>query len=324
MHAAAHPNISLRQLRYVCEVARLGTVLGASKSLLISQSSILAAIDLAEAEMGSRIFERFPAKGVRVTPAGTRFINAAVAMLAAESEFGRAIGDISGRVPKILRIGCFEPFGALFMPDLLRRYVGAFGDVEIDLREGNQRQLWNWLAEGEIEMAALYDYEPASAFSITPICRVPPHAVLHVDDPLARLDAVEIKDLARHPMVLLDLPETAPRLLALFNNLAETPRIGFRTRSYETVLSAVASGFGMSVLNMKPINPNKANDAFVVRRPILDDLRAPTLIIADVYGTEKPFFLRGFIDLCKAFFRELGPSGFAVSTPEREPYLLID
>ncbi|TIU31454.1 MAG: LysR family transcriptional regulator, partial [Mesorhizobium sp.] len=111
-------NLTIRQLRYVCEVARLGSVLAASRSLYISQSSILAAITLAEAGMGARIFDRRPARGVSITPAGQRFVAAARIMLAAETEFNRSIGDLNGRVPKVLRIGCFEPFGALFMPEM--------------------------------------------------------------------------------------------------------------------------------------------------------------------------------------------------------------
>ncbi|CDN57637.1 Transcriptional regulator, LysR family (plasmid) [Neorhizobium galegae bv. officinalis bv. officinalis str. HAMBI 1141] len=323
MNSGPYLNLSLRQLRYICEVARLGTVLGASKSLRIAQSSILAAIDLAEAEIGSRIFERFPAKGIRVTPAGMRFINAARVMLSSEIEFARAIGGISERVPDVLRIGCFEPFGALFMPDLLQQYVDQIGKAEIDLREGNQRQLRDWLAAGEIEMAVLYEGDLFSSYSLTPICFIPPHAAIHVDDPLARRDAVTLKDLAQYPLVLLDLPETAPHILALFNILAEVPKIGFRTRSYETVLSAISSGFGMSLLNMRPLNQLKTDGPNIVRKPLLDDLPAAKLIIADLYGPEKPYFLQAFIDLCRTFFHELGPSRFAVSTSEREPYLLI-
>ena len=113
-------NLTLRQLRYVCEVARLQNVLAASKALMISTSSILAAIDAAEAEAGTRIFNRFPAKGIRITPAGARFVGAAMRLLAAETEFSRATGDISERFPKPLRIGCFEPFGTLLLPNLLR------------------------------------------------------------------------------------------------------------------------------------------------------------------------------------------------------------
>ena len=288
-------NLTLRQLRYVCEVARLGTVLAASKSLLISQSSILAAISAAEAEIGARIFERYPAKGVRITEVGLSFVSAARTLLAADVEFTRRIDGIGDRVPPVLRVGCFEPLGSLFMPNMMRLYTDRCGNVEIDLFEGNQVQLREWLMAGQIDLAVLYDVNLFSSFSITRICHVPPHAVLHSSDALAKQDAVTVADLAAHKFVLLDLPETAPPLLASFDILAEKPAISFRTRSYETVLSAVAAGFGSSILHLRPISKAQINTRRIVRRPIVDKLPRQTLVIADIFGPSKPFFARTFI-----------------------------
>lgn len=317
-------NLTVRQLRYVCEVARLGSVQAASKALHISQSSILAAIALAEGEMGARIFERRPARGVLVTPAGERYVSAARVMLSAATEFNRAIGDLTDRVPKVLRIGCFEPFGALFMPEMLRKYVDSVGDVEIDLLEGDQVQLQAWLAEGLIDLAILYDIGPIHTTSITRICKVPAHAVLHVDDPLARKDAVWLSELSTRPFILLDMPQTATYLLTLFDILAKRPEVRFHTRSYETVRSAVASGFGMSILNMRPIGRATADGQAIARRPILDELPPPTVVIIDMYGSAKPLFVRLFIEIFKRFFEEVGPAGFSVTIPERQSQLLVN
>ena len=60
-------NLTIRHLRYIQHVAQSGSVQAASRLLSISQSSILAAIDLAEGEIGARIFDRRPARGVTVT-----------------------------------------------------------------------------------------------------------------------------------------------------------------------------------------------------------------------------------------------------------------
>lgn len=307
-------NLTLRQLKYICEVARLRNVLAASKTLTISTSSILAAIEAAEAETGTRIFNRFPAKGVQITPAGARFVVAANRLLAAEIEFSRTTGDISSKIPSPLRIGCFEPFGTLLLPGLLRRLAQGPTGPEIVLKEGDQNELRNWLISGEIELAVLYDSETMSPFSPTPICHIPPHVALHVDDPLARAEAVNIADIARQPFVLLDHPETAPQLLAIFKILAEMPKISFRARSYGAALAAVAEGFGASIFNLKPLTFVDTYRNSIVRKPIADDLPASTLVVADLYGSEKPYFLQLFIDTFRDFMREIGPSGFSVTT----------
>jgi DNA-binding transcriptional LysR family regulator len=315
-------NITIRQLRYLCEVARLGSVQAASRAMHISQSSILAAITLAEDEMGARIFERRPARGVQITPAGERFVSAARTMLSAANEFDRSIGDLTERVPKVLKIGCFEPFGALFMPAMLREYVNHVGDVEIDLLEGDQVQLQAWLSDGLIDLAVLYDIGAIPNGTITRICKVPAHAVVHADDPLADREAVWLSDLATRPFILLDMPQTATYLLTLFDILAKRPDVRFHTRSYETVRSAVASGFGMSILNMRPIGRATADGPTIVRLPILDELPPPSVSILDPYGNAKPLFVRLFIDICKRFFRDVGASAFSVTTEAKQPTLL--
>ena len=277
----------------------------------------------AACDMGARIFERRPARGVQITPAGERFVSAARVMLSAATEFNRSIGDLSNRVPQVLRIGCFEPFGAIFMPEMLRCYVDQVGDVEIDLLEGNQIQLQTWLAEGLIDLAILYDIGAIHTGSITRICKVPAHAVLHADDPLAEREAVSLADVATRPFILLDMPETATYLLTLFDILARRPEVRFHTRSYETVRSAVASGFGMSILNMRPVGSATSDGPAIVRRPILDDLPPPSLIILDLYGSAKPLFVRLFIEILRNFFRRIGPLGFSVAVPSKQRSLLF-
>ena len=63
-------NFTLKQLRYVEATGRLGSIARAATDLNISQSSIAAAIDALEMQIGYDLFIRTPAKGVRITPEG--------------------------------------------------------------------------------------------------------------------------------------------------------------------------------------------------------------------------------------------------------------
>lgn len=316
--------LTVRQLRYVNEVARFGSVQAASRSLRISQSSVLAAITIAEAEIGARLFDRKPARGMMLTPAGERYINASRYLLEAEKEFDRAIGTLSSRVPPVIRIGCFEPLSAIFMPEMLRLYLDEIGEqTQIVMQEGDHTEVCTWLADGLVDLAILYDTGPEVTGSVTRICKVPTHALINAQDDLAKKEALWLADLATRPMVLLDVPQTTTYMLALFDVLAQRPVVNFYTRSYETVRSAVGSGFGVSMLNMRPICPAIADGPGILRLPILDDLPVPSLLVADMYGSMKPMFLRVFIESCSHFFRQLGPARFAVTTPEREQDLIL-
>ncbi len=315
--------LSMRQLRYVCEVARQGSIQAACEVLHISQSSVLAAIELAEVQLEAAIFERRPSRGVKITPAGERFVVAARVLLEAEAEFERELGGISTGTPPIMRVGCFEPFGSLFLAELLKQFGADAGAGSIVLFEGDQLQLHKWLLNGEVDLVVTYDIGPNFGNEgFTRICRIPPHVILPASSPLASRATLSIAELSQQPFVLLDLPQTSTYLLTLFDVLAKRPHIALRTRSYETVRTAVAAGLGFSILNMRPTGQAMPDSSSVVRRPLADNLAAPCLIVADVYGARKPVFLRRFIAAMRQYFVDLGAERFSVTTPARRRTLL--
>lgn len=309
-------SISLRQVRYICTVADRGSIQGACRELHISASSVLAAIESAETSLGSRMFDRRRSTGIAVTPDGERFVEAGRHLLAAESDFQRQIGALRSETRSI-RIGCFEPFGALFMTEGLTRFIQAVGPVEISLFEGDQTQLADWLDRGIVDLVISYDIGPRFNAHITPICSVPAHVLMPCDHPLAGSVSLTIPAIEPYSVVLLDLPLTVSYLLSLYDLHGIKPTVGFRTRSYDTVRSAVADGFGLAILNMRPISGNNADSPRLLRVPLGDGLPAPTLQIADLYGSAKPCNVQRLVDIFVALFRDGDPARFAVATPER-------
>ena len=78
---------TLKQLSYICAVRDQGSFAKAAQGMNISQSSVLAAVDATEKDLGFQIFSRQKGRGVIVTAAGERFIAAARRLLGAESDF---------------------------------------------------------------------------------------------------------------------------------------------------------------------------------------------------------------------------------------------
>jgi DNA-binding transcriptional LysR family regulator len=184
-----------------------------------------------------------------------------------------------------------------------------------------QTQLLDWLGRGVVDIIVTDDLGPSFGESVSRICKAPTHALVSREDPLAQRDSISLLDLVERPLVLLDPPQTSTYLLTLFDLVGVKPRVGFRTRSYETVRSAVASGFGAAVLNMKPIGRSNPDSPVLARVPLSDDLPAPTLLNADLYGAMKPRGVRRLIDIFVSLFRNLDPHDFAVVTLARKHIL---
>lgn len=304
--------ITLRQVEYVVHVAKLGSISAACTELRISQSSILAAIDIAEQAAGIRVFERRKGHGVVVTPAGQKFLVSARRFLSASVDFNASLDELAHSGQHAIRVGCFSPLGALLIPPVVKRMAAEFGETEFILYEGDQVELRNWLIAGMLDVVVTYDIGEEYGSGITPICRIPAHALVRFDDDLAKQKTVTMDQLSQRPLVLLDLPETRTYLMALFDFVAKRPKIGLRTRSYETIRSAVSNGLGVSVLNIRP-NSEASPDGPELRRiPISDSLRQPKLVVVDPYGDNKPAYVKGFIRNLHQYILELGPTNFAV------------
>ena len=304
--------LSLRQITYVHEVARLGSISAACASLRMSASPILAAIKVAEEEVGTAIFVRRAAHGVDLTPAGKEFLVSVRRFLSAATDFKRSVTKVSSGHTRSIRIGCFAPLGGMLLPPVLRRYVDANGECEIVMREGEQPELRQWLAAGELDLVVAYDVGDRLGIADTPICKMPAHVLVHVDDPLADMVTVSLREIAQRPFILLDLPETRTRLLTLFDSVGERPKIALRTRSYECIRAAVANGLGVSIANMRPLAEASPDGPYLRRIPISDSLTHPTLTVSDPYGSQKPAYVKAFIQTLYQFILDAGPRNVAV------------
>jgi DNA-binding transcriptional LysR family regulator len=307
--------LTLRQIEYVVQVAKHGSMSAACAELRISQSSVLAAVDMAEQSAGIRIFDRRKGHGVAVTPAGQKFLVSARRFLSAGADFFVSLDELANSSAHTLRVGCFSPLGALLIPPVLKRMTAEAGESEVILYEGDQVELRNWLAAGMLDLVVTYDIGEEYGSGITPICKVPAHALVRYDDNLADQESVSMEQLSQRPLVLLDLPETRTYLMALFDFVARRPRLGLRTRSYETIRAAVTNGLGISVLNIRPSREASPDGPDLRRVPISDPLRQPTLLVADPYGDDKPAYVKGFIRNLYRYIFELGPANFAVFRP---------
>ncbi|SFH63558.1 DNA-binding transcriptional regulator, LysR family [Albimonas pacifica] len=298
---------TIKQLHYICAVADSGSIMGASDALRIAQSSITAAIEAVEHDLGARVFDRRRGRGARLTPQGERFMQAARRLLSAERRYQQELSALADQHSE-LRIGCFEPFASLFVVEVLSRLRAKLPNLKVSLVEGDQPRLKRFLERGELDLLLAYDLGPDFEAGVTEITPSPPHALVSAAGPFAARDSVSIAELAAHPFVLLSQPLTVTYLLTLLGASGLPPVIGFRSRSYDSVLRAVAAGFGNSVLNLRPPKPLDVETG-CLRLPLTDDLPAPMLIAVDNYGDQKPRVVRAFMDELHAYLTPPGATG---------------
>lgn len=276
---------TLRQLEYFVAAGESGSIVAASQKLNVSSPSISAAISQLEAELGVSLFLRQHAQGLRLTEAGSTLATQARTVLGEATELTRLAGAVSGTVQGPLRVGCLVTFAQIVLPSLRRSFEARFPDVRMRQVELTQSDIFAGLRRGEIDLALSYDMTVPADLEFHPIRDLSPFVLLSPDHPLAGRDSLTVRDLAPHPMVLLDLPMSADYFLAFFTRADLRPMISERTRDMAVMRSLVANGFGYSIANFRPRSTSAPDGKPLSFVPLTGDVAPMAMGVVGLPGT---------------------------------------
>jgi DNA-binding transcriptional LysR family regulator len=266
-------DVNLRALRYFVVTAETGTISEAARKLNISQPSVSAAIQQLEDLHAVQLFIRVPTKGIRLTPDGLRFLERARLLLAQSDEFQHEVSAISQSLGGEITIGSFLNLTPAITAELVGAFHVKYPAIKVNIKDMDQYDILRELDSGQIELAITFDLALQSGFSSFVVATLPPRAVLPPEDPLSADARVSIHDLARKPFVLMDLPHSRDYFHGLFSEQKIVPSIEFRCQSFEAVRAFVATGLGVSILNIRPATDVTHIGRPVVMRPFIEPLR---------------------------------------------------
>jgi DNA-binding transcriptional LysR family regulator len=313
---------TLRQLEYFVAVGETGSIAMAAERVNVSAPSISAAIAQLEAELGLPLFVRRHAQGLSPTQAGRRLMAQAQLVLTEAATLADQARAITGKVAGPLAVGCLLSFAQIVLPDLRRRFLDRFPDVQFRQYERDQAEIFEGLRTAALDVALTYDMQIPADLVFHPLVGLPPYAIVAETHPLAHLDSVSPDRLAEHPMILLDLPISAEYFLSFFDRARARPKIAERTRDLTVMCSLVANGFGYGLANIRQIS-DRAPDGKKLRfLPLTGPVRPMQLGLAHAPGADAALTVRAFIDHCRDTARTEGVPGLnlaqqADATPER-------
>lgn len=288
---------TLKQLRYVEAAGRLGSIARAAQEQNISQSSITAAIDGLEREVGYDIFVRAPSKGIRMTPGGQETLRLIRGFIDQARHFDFDLKSVSGNPTGALRIACYATAAPSFLPPILKAFTEQYPDISIKLLEGNMETCMAFLNDGEADLAFIYDQVIEAPHEFIELFAAPPYVLIPAENPLSERASVTLEDVADLPMILLDLPHTREYFESVFAEVGLTPNIVHSSRSAEITRALVAGGLGYTILNICPPD-YRAGDSRFRPVPLKGRPTTPIFGIAAPKGTRQPSIVQTFVKLC--------------------------
>ena len=244
---------TLRQCAYFRAVAQQGGIAQAARVLNISQPSVAQAIDKLEAVTGLVLFERHHARGLTLTLQGRLFLEHVSRLDDMAHQVEREAAALASETAGEIRLGVFLTLSPFYAAGLIRSFTDMAEQVTVRQQEMSLAQLTDALRDGSIDFALTYDYgAKADDLVFRELTALKPMAVVARDHPFAARDRVDLAELADHPYVMFDAPGSRSYFEGLLARGGIDPPIAYASSSIEAVRSAVAAGFGFTLLVMRP------------------------------------------------------------------------
>lgn len=193
--------MEIRVLRYFLEIAREGSVTRAAERLHVSQPTLSKQIKELEAELGKKLFIR-SSFSVRLTEEGRLLRKRAEDILdmvgKTEAEF-KALGEITGGD---VRIGCAESDGMKYLAQRVKSLQEQYPRLRLHLYSGNTEDVEERLDRGLLDFAVIAQEVDLSKYNYLEFPAADTWGVvMRKDSPLAKKEAVRMKDLLNLPLI---------------------------------------------------------------------------------------------------------------------------
>lgn len=231
------------------EVADCGSFTRAAGTLHLSQPAISKRLKSLEDQLGQSLFDRVGRK-VLLTEAGRALLPHARQVLQTLEDGRRALSSLSGQVSGRLSIGTSHHIGLHRLPPVLKQFVAAYPDVDLDLHFMDSEDACEAVLAGRLELGIVtLPLQPLPHLQAQCVWPDPLTVVVAPSHPLAGRDTVELTELARHPAVLPDADTYTHRIIrAELEKRGAEPRVRLATNYLETLKMLGAIGLGWTVL----------------------------------------------------------------------------
>ena len=250
--------VELRHLAALEAVAREGTFGRAAEALGYTQSAISQQIQTLERLVGERLLERPGGpRAVSLTEAGSLLLRHAESIIArlhaAQADMAALAQGESGH----LRIGTFQSVGAKVLPEVMRRFLGAWPLIELELREStSDDDLLRLIERGELDLAFVMLPTLEGPFETEELLRDAYVLLVPAEHELARLERAGLGDLG--DLTLIGNRACRSTALAEGELIVRGVRldVAFRSDDNGTVQGLVGAGFGAALVPLLTIDAN--------------------------------------------------------------------
>jgi len=269
---------SLRQLRYLVELADRLHFRQAAEASFVTQSTLSAGIKELETLMGVQLVER-DTRQVRITPVGEEVVARARQLLAGAQDLMILAKGAAEPLSGLLGLGVIPTIAPFLLPTLLPQLRRRYPRLRLHLREDLTERLLERLRAGQLDMAMIalpYDTEELLVRSLFVDAF---QFVVREDDPQAGTSTVSVNQLDPDKIMLLEEGHCL-RDHAIAACKARTPgEPGIEATSLNTLVQMVEGGMGVTLLPELTLNGGILKGTRLISRPFATPVPSRTVAL---------------------------------------------
>ncbi|WP_332741325.1 LysR substrate-binding domain-containing protein [Hydrogenophaga sp.] len=259
--------MDLKQLEYFVRVAELGSFTRASMALNVAQPALSRQVRLLEVELRQNLLVR-NGRGATPTEAGKLLLAHGRGILhqvqRAREELGRVRGALAGRVA----IGLPPSLARVLTVPLTRAFRAQLPEASLSISEALSVTMQEWLTTGRLDIAVLYNAQPAAEIDIHPLrdeelLLVEPRPPGLSEDPPT---AISLREVASLPLVIPSRPNAIRMQVETeMANIGCRPTVALEIDGVSAILDLVADGAGAALLSRNAVASSIRPSAYRIR-----------------------------------------------------------
>ena len=245
-------------LRTFIALAETHSFSRAADTLHVTQPAVSKRIAALEQSLGVKLFDRI-GKHIQLTEAGAALLPGSRRILEEVDENQRIVSNLQHRIRGKLSMATSHHVGLHRLPDVLKHYIQAFPDVELDIHFLDSEQAVPQILQGEIEFAIVtLPDEPQPQLRHIELWSDPMHCVVAKNHALAKQTKVTHQQLRQQPAILQTTGTHTRKLVDTVFGSKPPATILLETNYLETIKVMVQAGLGWSMLPDSMIDPSLA------------------------------------------------------------------
>jgi LysR family carnitine catabolism transcriptional activator len=238
----------IRHIRAFLALARVGSFTRAASELHMSQPTLTVQIQQLESAVGVKLFDRNK-RHVALTQAGRDLLVPLERILIDVEAIATNADELLEHRRGLVSVAALPSMAAVLLPRAIKILSQSYPGITVRVHDGVAAAVASMVKSGQVDFGISSqtsgDRELTSeVLLIDKLC-----AVVSPAHPLAKKQSISVRDLARHPLVLMMKDSSSRQIVDLaFDREGLVPTVAYETTYASSVSGMAHAGLGVGIL----------------------------------------------------------------------------